>query len=192
MLDAASFIFIGSIALICFIFYYLATKDDKIYKSKLLYDNNYKVAKAKKEINSNTYNSTMDIVKKAKFDLTPRQFEVFCSLLFKELGYDVELTKYEHDGGKDLILNGKIVVECKKYITQVVGREICQKILGAMHQNRAEKAIVISTGNFNYNAKEVAAMVPELELIDFYGINSMLRKIGIEKANEIIIKSLNH
>lgn len=199
MLDKKSLIAIGSIILFCFIMFYLAEHESKAVKKykKEMMKNKFNGIPQREKVNKNlfimpgTY-SSYEIVEKIKFKATPRQFEIFCALLFEELGYNVELTQYTQDGGKDLVLNNEIVVECKKYITDVVGREICQKLLGAMIQNNAVKAIVINTGRFNENAKEVARNVKQLKLINFYGIVRMLDKVGNEKANEILIKTFEN
>lgn len=133
--------------------------------------------------------SISEIMYEVKYNFTPRQFEIFCYYLFLELGYKVELTKYEHDGGKDLILNNHIVVECKKFITQKVGREICQKLLGSMLQNKADKAIIINTGSYNSNALEIERDVDALKLLNFFDIKSMLIKIGKDAANKILVNT---
>ncbi|WP_297520448.1 restriction endonuclease [uncultured Clostridium sp.] len=136
--------------------------------------------------------SIYDISKGIKFNLNPRQFEIFCSLLFKELGYEVELTQYQYDGGKDIILDKHIIVECKKFITQQVGREICQKLIGAMVQNKADEAIVLNTGLFNANARQYAREVDSITLLGLGDISHMLDKIGLKKANYIYQRTLDN
>lgn len=56
---------------------------------------------------------------------TPRQFEEICYELFQALGDDAYLMEDGPDGGKDVILDNKIYVECKRYNLDSVGREIC-------------------------------------------------------------------
>lgn len=129
------------------------------------------------------------------YSLTPRQFEVFCANLYKELGYKVKLTQETNDGGRDLILEkyGEVIfVECKRYSeTNLVGREICQKLLGATQMYGADRCIVITTGYFHKNAKECKKMVKNLDLIDKNDIFAMILTLKKEKIPKILLKTYN-
>lgn len=94
-----------------------------------------------------------------------REFEEFCTLLFKKTGKykSIELTDPTHDGGKDIILTDmndkKIYIECKRYTNKatktedyMIGREICQKLVGAMVGDGITKGFIITTGNVHQNA----------------------------------------
>ena len=145
------------------------------------------------ELKSTTLISIGGILNIVKHKLNPRQFEVFCAYMFKELGYDVELTPATNDGGVDIILNnGEIVVECKKYITQIVGREICQKLLGAKVQYNSDNAIILNTGRYNFNARQVENEVESLKLMNLSDIGTYLQSIGLEKSNYILQKTLKN
>lgn len=126
-------------------------------------------------------------------NLHPRGFEKFCSLLFYKLGYKVELTQYEYDGGKDIILidenQEKIFVECKRWTQAstnsgyMIGREICQKLVGAMIQNGVKKGMVITTAPIHKNALEFKKDLIknnsdiELELIDMNRILELVEEV---------------
>jgi len=135
--------------------------------------------------------------------LTPRQFEVFCAELFKSTGQysKVEITEATNDYGKDCILtqniNGRKVVtfvECKhwrKDVNSKIGREICQKLLGSVQMHKASKAIVITTGLYHKNAREVANMVNNLVLMDSMDIQKMILNLNESQMSRVIMRTLN-
>lgn len=101
---------------------------------------------------------------------TPRTFEILCYELFKASSeYDnIILTQAKQDGGKDIIatkINGdKVYIECKRYTDKatrnenfMIGREICQKLMGAMSSDGVHYGIIITTGNIHRNATEYIA-----------------------------------
>lgn len=96
--------------------------------------------------------------------LSPRQFEAFCAELFRALGNNVYLTAEAYDGGKDVIVNKRIYVECKRYNTALIGREICQKLLGAVEADGMEKGIVFTNGQIHENAREMLRKTKRLEI----------------------------
>ncbi|MGL4739397.1 MAG: restriction endonuclease [Sarcina sp.] len=191
-MDIESLIFLGGIGLFCLIMLGLsekASRESKKFREKLNQPRQIFRQVAKENIITLDEDfSIFEISQKVKFNFTPRQFEQFSAYMFEALGYNVKLTPAINDGGKDLILNDHIVVECKKFITQQVGREICQKLLGAMVQCKADKAIVINTGEYNYNARMIEKEVEGLTLLGLNDITKILSKIGIEKSNEIFKK----
>lgn len=127
-----------------------------------------------------------------------REFEEFCEWLFKKTGTykKVVLTQESNDGGKDLILtdaNDEITyVECKRYsgfstVTEdfMIGREICQKFVGAMTVDGVNKGIIITTGNVHRNAWDYICRIEKntnlkIDIIQFDEIMRM-----VEEINEI-------
>lgn len=111
--------------------------------------------------------SRSEIAKEIR-EMTPRQFEVFCGNVFKQLGYKTKVTDYTSDGGKDVIAtNGEdiIYIECKHYsMGNLVGREILQKLVGASVGGGATRAILITTSGYNNNAYNYAKTIPWLDL----------------------------
>lgn len=103
-------------------------------------------------------------IKKLSFDefcdgircLTANEFEEFTASLYSGLGYKVKLMPVGPDGGKDIILkqnNERIYVECKRYLKSTVGREICQKLIGAaMNDCKVKKTILFTCGKIHKNA----------------------------------------
>lgn len=140
------------------------------------------------------------------YALTPREFEKWTALLLKELGYEnVKVTPETNDGGKDIVCekNGeKIYVECKRFLYgelaklkkekadekgtsyDKVGREITQKLVGAMVADNVHKGMVITTGELLDNAKEYVEKLPEeyqVKLIDGEKLCKIYEEVVFEK-----------
>lgn len=105
--------------------------------------------------------SSWEINSKFLLNLTSREFEYFIASVYKKLGYDVVVTPASADGGKDIILKddkgNKIYVECKRWHKKTgytIGREICQKLIGAMAKDNVKKGIIVTTGEIHENAYE--------------------------------------
>jgi len=126
------------------------------------------------------------------YDITPRQFEVLICELFREQGYSAKLTPPSCDYGRDVILDGNIFVECKHYSSNnYVGREICQKLLGSIQMFNAKRGIIITTGTYHKNAREVAARVNNLKLMDINDIKKMILGLETNQINKVMSRTLN-
>ncbi len=104
----------------------------------------------------------------------PDEFELFTANLYKGLGYKVEVMPKGPDGGKDVILedgNGKVYIECKHYGTSSVGREICQKLVGAATADGITRMKVFTCGRIHTNATKYAQKFENIDNIDFEIIN---------------------
>lgn len=120
-------------------------------------------------------------------NLDDRDFEIFCAEVFKKQGFSVDLTKATNDYGRDIILNGSIYVECKRFNKkESVGRPILQKLLGSMDMFNIKKGIVITTGRYSKTAIEAAKMSGKLILWDSYDLFKFL-KSDKEKAKKMIL-----
>lgn len=124
--------------------------------------------------------------------LSPRQFEYFCAELFKGLGHEVYLMPDGQDGGKDVIVDDEIYVECKRYNTSMIGREICQKLLGAVEADNMKKGIVFTNGKIHNNGAEMFAKTGRLELWNIDTIYIKLNSLENHKASLILDKSLKY
>lgn len=90
--------------------------------------------------------------------MTGKQFEIFLSVYYRKLGYDVTVTPSTQDYGADLILrkNGiKTIVQAKRSKTPVSVRAV-QEIVGAIKYYKADKALVITNNRFTENACNLA------------------------------------
>lgn len=139
---------------------------------------------------------TKEYLKNLLKEIDHRQFEVFCCELYKALGYSATITSATHDGGVDVILKRYGVttfVECKHYAeNNMIGREICQKLLGSCVMNKADKAIIFTTGGINRNAKECKRKVNHLEIIDFNGIFDLFNNLSSSKQNTVIVNTVSY
>ncbi|MVX64823.1 hypothetical protein GKZ28_14080 [Clostridium chromiireducens] len=125
--------------------------------------------------------------------LSPRQFEYFCAELFKALGHKVYLMPDGPDGGKDVIVDDEIYVECKRYNGSfMIGREICQKLLGAVEADNMKKGIVFTNGKIHNNGAEMFAKTRRLELWNIDTIYIKLNSLEKHKASFILDKSLKY
>lgn len=119
------------------------------------------------------------------YELTPRKFEELVADIFKDLGFDVELTKATRDGGRDIIArikNGVVdfltYIECKKYSSSnKVGVDIIRKVQGVHYTKNANKSIIVTTSFFTKDAREEAKIRENiLDLKDFNDIREWLKK----------------
>lgn len=94
--------------------------------------------------------------KNSVFLLSPDDFEKFAGQLYSGLGFSVKVMPPGPDGGKDVILtkgNEKFYVECKHYTSNIsVGREICQKLVGAAIVDGVYNGIIFTCGTIHNNA----------------------------------------
>lgn len=107
--------------------------------------------------------------------LSPSGFENICKELLREHGFEnVEVTGQSHDGGIDgygvLELNPfvsfKVLFQCKRYKGSVSRAQVGD-FRNAMI-GRAEKGIILTTGNFTREAEKEASRdgAPPIELVD--------------------------
>ena len=132
--------------------------------------------------------------------ISSRQFEVLIAELFEKQGYQVELTPPTNDGGKDIIVRKggqTCYVECKQHSnSNVVGRPLLQKLVGAMHGN-SEKGFFVTTGTFAATALEYAKAA-NVELIDqnrllklfqqyFPSQRELTNQVACKECGEIVV-----
>lgn len=124
--------------------------------------------------------------------LTPRQFEYFCAEFFRLMGHKSELMPDGPDGGKDVVLDGKVYVECKRYNVSVIGSEICQKLLGAVEADGMEKGIIFTNGKVHQTGFEVFAKTKRLELWNIDTIYVKLNSLENHKISLLLDESLKY
>jgi hypothetical protein len=117
----------------------------------------------------------------------PRKFEELVAELFKDMGYEVELTPPSKDGGRDLLATRKepfglmlTLVECKRYApTNPVGVEIVRSLYGVMESERASHAVVATTSRFTSGAIDFHARNRfRLSLADYDNIQGWISNFG--------------
>jgi restriction system protein len=128
--------------------------------------------------------SLLDLLQK----LTPSGFEKICGMLLRESGFEnVTITGRSHDGGIDgfgtLEMNPfvsfKVLFQCKRY-SGTVARAQVGDFRNAM-LGRAEKGIIMTTGNFSQDAIKEAHRegAPKVELVDGEKLVEMFKKVEL-------------
>jgi restriction system protein len=116
--------------------------------------------------------------------LTPEQFEQWCANRLRALGYTVRHIGGQGDHGIDLFAEKDrelVVVQCKRFTgRRTVGEPQIRDVFGAMHAERAARAIVITAGYFTAEAHDWAKGKP-IELWDIDRIIK-LRPAGVTAA----------
>lgn len=119
--------------------------------------------------------------------LNPYRFEELVGDIFKNIGYEIELTKKSKDGGVDLfILKGsseKIgIVQCKRYRKEKkVGIEVVDRLIGTALCFDTKQAYIVTTSMYTRCAKERAFSENivkygfHVELLDAYDILNFLK-----------------
>lgn len=117
------------------------------------------------------------------YEINPRKFEELIASIFKDLGFDVELTKATKDGGRDIIASIKnsvtnflAYIECKRYAPDnKVDVGIIRNVAGVHYLRKPSKSIIVTTSFFTKDAQEEAKLIEnQLDLKDFNDIKSWL------------------
>jgi restriction system protein len=134
--------------------------------------------------------------------IIPDAFERLCQRLLRELGFqNVEVTGRSNDGGIDGkgmlrlggVLSFHVIFQAKRY-KGTVSPSIVRDFRGAM-VGRADKGLIITTGNFSREAKREASRdgAPPIDLMDGSDLAEKLKElklgIDIELVEKVTIKS---
>lgn len=91
--------------------------------------------------------------------MTPDQFEVFCAVKLKEVGWDAMVTKRSRDQGVDIVATKdgkKLVMQCKLY-RRSIGNKAVQEISAGRIHERADYAVVATNSKFTDQAEQLAS-----------------------------------
>src|SRR5580692_1723302 len=110
--------------------------------------------------------------------LDSRQFEELVAEIWRNLGYETELTARTKDGGRDIVAvrrfeaNVRFLIECKRYgPSHKVGVELVRALYGVRTHEKATKGILATTSTFTRGAKSFFDdHLWELEARDFNGV----------------------
>lgn len=127
--------------------------------------------------------------------IEPSAFERLCQRLLRESGFvQVEVTGKSGDGGIDGkgivkisgFLSFHVIFQCKRYKGSVTSSQI-RDFRGAM-QGRADKGLMITTGNFTRDAIKEATRdgAPPIDLIDGEILCEKLKEFNLGVQTEII------
>lgn len=118
------------------------------------------------------------------YQLSPREFEEIVAEIFRKQGFDVILTQETRDGGSDIIATHDmgnipfmVLVECKKYgPNNKVGVSLVRSLLGVQTDQKANKAVLVTTSSFTRDAKIFAERQKHLiTLVDCNELLKMMR-----------------
>jgi hypothetical protein len=118
------------------------------------------------------------------YSIQPRQFEQLIASIFRNQGFETDLTPSTRDGGIDIYAarrdsfgNLLYVIECKRYKTsRKVGIEIVQRIYGIAQSKKATKGIVVTTSSFTKAAIDFARpLLYQLSLHDYEELIAWLK-----------------
>jgi len=120
------------------------------------------------------------------FSLSPRRFEELIADVYRNLGYEVELTQQTCDGGIDiLLLNNRQeqeIVQCKRYAkTRAVTIAAVREILGVAIFAGADRASIVTTSRFTRPAVALAEAVRDRLsrfTIDLLSASDLVNAIG--------------
>lgn len=119
------------------------------------------------------------------YEMNPRKFEELIAAIFKDFGFDVELTKATRDGGRDIIASIRTAatdflayVECKRYdADHKIDVGIIRDVAGVQYLDKPAKSIIVTTSFFTKDAQETAKQIEnQLDLKDFNDIKIWLEK----------------
>jgi hypothetical protein len=116
-------------------------------------------------------------------EIDPRKFEMIIAEIFRNQGFDVELTPATRDGGMDVraVRHGSFgtslyLVECKRYAeSKKVGVEVVRGLYGVLHQQNATKGVIATTSSFSRDAITFASPLKyQLSLYGFADLKKWL------------------
>jgi restriction endonuclease Mrr len=116
-------------------------------------------------------------------EMNPRKFEELVAELFKDKGYEVELTPRTRDGGLDIracmrsdVGTCLTLIECKRYgQKKLVSVDIVRGLYGVTESSRATMGIIATTSHFTSDAKSFQAQNQyRLHLADFDHVKEWL------------------
>lgn len=126
----------------------------------------------KKEPKQNYYQQKRSL--NAIDNMTGREFEIYLSNLFKNRGYNVELTPESGDYGADLVIqigNIRTVVQAKRH-KNPIGNKAIQEAYTSINHYGANNAIVVTNSRFTNAAKKLASS-NQVKLIDRDGLRKL-------------------
>jgi restriction system protein len=114
-----------------------------------------------------------------------KDFEYLVAEAYGRQGYQVEYSLSRGaDGGVDLTLHKdgrKSLVQCKQWKVFSVGAPVIREMFGVMTAERADEAIVVTTGEFTRDARKFADGKP-IHLIDGPQLLVLVQSVQTRKA----------
>jgi len=120
-------------------------------------------------------------------------FEKLVYNLYKEMRYEVKLTKKSHDGGIDVIAEKThtskkelLLIQCKRPEGRKINYREVNELLGTVSNHKATKGAFVTSADFTSSAIKLAEQNPSIELIDCSALILLLNEnFGIHWNNRI-------
>jgi HJR/Mrr/RecB family endonuclease len=114
-------------------------------------------------------------------ELTPDEFEAFVAVLFREMGYQAQVSGQSGDHGVDIVLRSpegsREIVQCKRWAQKNIGEPIVRDFYGTLSADEeAELGYLITTSSFTQAAIEWAENKP-IELINGDALVEMIEEM---------------
>ncbi|HTL73264.1 MAG TPA: restriction endonuclease [bacterium] len=117
-----------------------------------------------------------------------KDFEFLVAEAFRRQGFQTEYSLGRGaDGGIDITLRKdghKSVVQCKQWKIFSVGAPVIREMFGLMTAEKADEAIIVTTGNFTRDAQEFAAGKP-IQLIDGSKLLALVKSVQIQRTLDV-------
>lgn len=114
--------------------------------------------------------------------LDPLDFELLVEALYREMGFETELTPRTGDGGVDIIAQSskpgqktRFLIQCKRY-SKNVKPESVRAMYGVVSRRKCNKGIVVATSDFTRTSKAEADKDDILELVNFTSLVKLLNE----------------
>lgn len=117
-------------------------------------------------------------------EIDPYDFEKLMAAIFKNRGFDVQLTPKSKDGGVDLMLLKRsdlgaamTLVDCKRYAAHnKVGVEVVRGLYGVVERERATSGLIVTTSYFTSGAvAERERLKYRMGLADYDNVQQFLK-----------------
>ena len=114
-----------------------------------------------------------------------KDFEYLVAEAYRRQGYDVDYSLGRGaDGGVDLTLRKDgltSLVQCKQWKVFSVGAPVVREMFGLMTAEKADQAIIVTTGNFTRDARDFAAGKPVI-LVDGPQLLALVQSVKAKLA----------
>jgi len=123
--------------------------------------------------------------------MPPRAFEELVAAVYRLLGYSTERNALTRDNGVDIVARRQnpgvgevtIVVQCRQFRhDRAVGPEDVRQLAGAALASGLTQGALVTTGIFSQGAKQLAASLPHISLVDRARLMEMVRQV-LEQGN---------
>jgi restriction system protein len=121
-----------------------------------------------------------------------KQFEFLVAEAYRRQGYQVEFSLGRGaDGGVDLTLrrDGRTsLVQCKQWKVFSVGAPVIREMFGLLTAEKADEAIIVTSGNFTRDAQDFAAGKP-IHLIDGPQLLALVQSVQTSPPPPILLRT---